>query len=136
MKTVCTRITIIPYHPLPNPSTSPTTCSPSPACGSRRSPTISQINKLWRFMNIGAFAYLSPEESMPTSVYELLPATPSFVHYRGSLTTPPCTEVRLLWGVDRRLRRHSKQSWWMTCVQRVSLAGLRFGKEIAGRAVV
>lgn len=37
------------------------------------------------------------DEVFATRVYDLLPANPVFSHYMGSLTTPPCTEVKGTW---------------------------------------
>lgn len=40
------------------------------------------------------------EEEFMAAAYSLLPSTPSFTTYSGSLTTPPCSEV----GVTFRVR--------------------------------
>lgn len=32
---------------------------------------------------------------LTVNIYDVLPAVRSFVHYNGSLTTPPCTEVMM-----------------------------------------
>lgn len=34
------------------------------------------------------------KEVFTTRVYDVMPSNPVFSHYMGSLTTPPCTEVR------------------------------------------
>ena len=59
-----------------------------------------QLQSLWDILSIGE---PSTDESVETRVYDLIPPNPVFSHYLGSLTTPPCTEVRNLfhnpgWG--------------------------------------
>ncbi|CAM9239789.1 unnamed protein product [Sphacelaria rigidula] len=49
-----------------------------------------EIDKLWSVLNVGERN--TTEKAFPSDVYAMLPATPSYVHYMGSLTTPPCTE--------------------------------------------
>ncbi|CAM9323787.1 unnamed protein product [Sphacelaria rigidula] len=49
-----------------------------------------EIDKLWSVLNVNERD--TTEKEFPSDVYAMLPATPSYVHYMGSLTTPPCTE--------------------------------------------
>lgn len=51
-----------------------------------------QIIKLWD--NLEAGVEDNHEDDWISNPYELLPAGPEYSHYIGSLTTPPCTEVR------------------------------------------
>ena len=50
-----------------------------------------QIQHLWDVLDIGE---TTTDEVFATRVYDVLPSNPVFSHYMGSLTTPPCTEVR------------------------------------------
>lgn len=55
---------------------------------------ISQIDQLWNAWRAAEGCFASLANSNIT-FYDLLPPTPSFVSYMGSLTTPPCYEVTL-----------------------------------------
>lgn len=65
--------------------TYPCSLPPSPATLGK------QIEHLWDALNIGE---ATTDEVFATRIYDLLPSNPVFSHYMGSLTTPPCTEVR------------------------------------------
>lgn len=49
------------------------------------------MQHLWDVLDIGEH---TTDEVFATRIYDVLPANPVFSHYIGSLTTPPCTEVR------------------------------------------
>ncbi|CAM9634074.1 unnamed protein product, partial [Sphacelaria rigidula] len=49
-----------------------------------------EIENLWSVLNVGDRN--TTEEAFASDVYAMLPATPSYAHYTGSLTTPPCSE--------------------------------------------
>ncbi|CAN0054310.1 unnamed protein product [Ectocarpus sp. 12 AP-2014] len=48
-----------------------------------------EIENLWKVLGVGE---TTTDNVFKTAVYDLLPASPSFSHYMGSLTTPPCTQ--------------------------------------------
>ncbi|CAM9856336.1 unnamed protein product [Ectocarpus sp. 4 AP-2014] len=48
-----------------------------------------EIEKLWNVLGVGD---VTTTEVFTSAVYDILPASPSFSHYMGSLTTPPCTQ--------------------------------------------
>lgn len=49
-----------------------------------------QVENLWEVLRIGED---TTDLEFVVKVYNLMPANPVYVHYSGSLTTPPCTEV-------------------------------------------
>lgn len=48
-----------------------------------------EIEKLWSVLRTGQN---TTEEAFTSQAYDLLPVSPSYSHYMGSLTTPPCTQ--------------------------------------------
>lgn len=86
-----------PPHPL----------SPSAICRTRE-----QIQHLWNVLEIGE---TTTDEVFATRIYDVLPSNPVFSHYIGSLTTPPCTEVR----ADSSERR---MVWCVCGAERLSLS--------------
>ena len=48
---------------------------------------------MWKVLELGV-EESDEDEEFTVSPYEMLPASPAYSHYMGSLTTPPCTEVR------------------------------------------
>ena len=69
--------------------------SPCPA----NAHTILQLQPLWDVLDTGA---ASTTASFVTRIYDLIPPNKVFSHYTGSLTTPPCTEVRAVASVVRK----------------------------------
>lgn len=51
---------------------------------------LQQIENLWKTLGVGEE---TTDELFSTAIYDILPVSPSFSHYMGSLTTPPCSEV-------------------------------------------
>lgn len=49
---------------------------------------------MWEVLSTGAEEDEEDHE-FTISPYEMLPASRAYSHYMGSLTTPPCTEVRV-----------------------------------------
>ena len=60
---------------------------------------ILQIQPLWDVLDIGV---ASTTASFETRIYDLIPPNKVFSHYTGSLTTPPCTEVRAVASVAQK----------------------------------
>lgn len=52
-----------------------------------------QLTPMWKVLELGV-EESDEDEEFTVSPYEMLPASPAYSHYMGSLTTPPCTEVR------------------------------------------
>lgn len=52
-----------------------------------------QIDNLWNAVGALGVGETTTTDVFTTAVYDLLPANPTFTHYMGSLTTPPCTQV-------------------------------------------
>ena len=48
---------------------------------------------MWDVLALGEEEHEEDHE-FTLSPYEMLPASRAYSHYMGSLTTPPCTEVR------------------------------------------
>ncbi|CAN0177987.1 unnamed protein product, partial [Ascophyllum nodosum] len=58
-----------------------------------------ELQPLWDVLDSGA---ASTTASFVTRIYDLIPPNKVFSHYTGSLTTPPCTEVRAVASVARK----------------------------------
>ena len=69
--------------------------SPCPA----NAHAILQLQPLWDVLDSGEE---STTAKFDTQIYDLIPPNKVFSHYMGSLTTPPCTEVRTVASVARK----------------------------------
>lgn len=83
----------------PFPSPHPTLPCPAPRCSR------SNISA----MKILGAGDTTTTESFTTAVYDILPANPNFTHFHGSLTTPPCTEVRGICSLGETLTQEPKK---------------------------
>lgn len=54
---------------------------------------MAQLTPMWDVLALGEEEHEEDHE-FTLSPYEMLPASRAYSHYMGSLTTPPCTEVR------------------------------------------
>lgn len=64
-----------------------------------------------------------------TSIYEIIPASPDYSHYMGSLTTPPCTEVGNS-RINESLYRNGHNQL-LDCVQGMFFSASRIVNSIA-----
>ena len=84
----------------------------------QRARDILQLQPLWDVLDTGED---STTASFETRIYDLIPPNKVFSHYIGSLTTPPCTEVRAIASVARKQEMTIRQTSLLVSVVRAFL---------------